>query len=251
MPEAAIVEVHDVRHNYRGVLALDGVSLAIAPGSFAAVLGPNGAGKSTLAQVLAGLLEPAHGEVRYAGVAARRDASMVRHGICLVPEGRRLFDDLTIEENLVVAGFGAGLKSKDRGERVRRASEMLPAALCEGMSTRLASTLSGGERQMVALARALICEPRLIILDEPSMGLAPLLVDQVYDILANLRRRGVAVVVVEQIATHALEHADTIYLLSRGHIVYSGPPSDEASREAIRSSYVGDVQEHVAADAPR
>lgn len=239
---APIAEVRNVRHNYSGVLALAAVSLGIEPGSFTAILGPNGAGKSTLAQILGGLLKPSAGEVIFDGGQGPRVGSLVRQGICLVPEGRRLFGELTIEENLVVAGYGAGLKRKQLRERVAQVAETLPPNLREGMGSRLAMTLSGGERQLLALSRALMSAPRLILLDEPSMGLAPMMVDKVYEILADLRKGGVAVVVIEQIATHALAHADKIYLLSRGQIVYGGPPSDESATEAIKLSYVGDVR---------
>ncbi len=239
---APISEARNIRHNYSGVLALDGVSIRIERGSFTAILGPNGAGKSTLAQILGGLLKPSAGEVIFDGGQGLRGRSLVRQGICLVPEGRRLFGELTIEENLVVAGYGAGLKHKQLRERVAQVAETLPSNLREGMASRLAMTLSGGERQLLALSRALMSAPRLILLDEPSMGLAPMMVDKVYEILADLHNGGVAVVVIEQIATHALEHADKIYLLSRGQIVYGGPPSDEAVAEAIKLSYVGDVQ---------
>lgn len=243
MADGALVEARRVRHNYRGVLALDDVSLALRPGSFTALLGPNGAGKSTLAQVLTGLLRPTQGEVLFDGKPAKAKGSMVRGGICLVPEGRRLFGELTIAENLVVAGYAAGVRGAALQQRMAAAAAVLPEALRSGMAGRHAATLSGGERQIVAIARALMSDPRLVILDEPSMGLAPIMTDRVYEILAGLQQKGVAVVVVEQIATHALEHADMLYLLSRGRIVYSGPPSDEASREVIRSSYVGEVAE--------
>ena len=240
-----IIEARNIRHRYTGVLALDQITVGIDPGSFTAILGPNGAGKSTLAQILGGLLKPSAGTLHYSNVPANAhdELSMVRHGVCLVPEGRRLFGQLTIEDNLLVAGYGVGLKRKVIRKRIKEVAEILPPALRDGMASRLAMSLSGGERQMLALSRALMSDPRLIILDEPSMGLAPIMVDRVYEILSGLRSKGVAVVVVEQIATHALEHADTLHLLARGHIVYSGPTSDAAAAEAIKSSYVGHVEE--------
>lgn len=245
---AAIVDARNIRHRYSGVLALDDVSVAIERGSFTAVLGPNGAGKSTLAQILGGLLKPSSGILAYANVDRHGYAggSFVRNGISLVPEGRRLFGQLTIEENLIAAGYGVGLKRKQMRERIQQVSAILPQPLQDGMTSRLAMTLSGGERQILALSRALMSDPRLIILDEPSMGLAPIMVDRVYEVLCDLRSRGVAVVVIEQMATHAVQHADTLHLLSRGRIVYSGPATNAAASDAIRSSYVGQVeQEHV------
>ncbi|MFM9999637.1 MAG: ABC transporter ATP-binding protein [Burkholderiaceae bacterium] len=238
MADDPIVAAQGLRHRYRGVLALDDVSITIAPGSFTAVLGPNGAGKSTLALVLGGLLAPSEGSIRWSRTPARA-RSLVPHGICLVPEGRRLFGDLSIAENLVVAGYGAGLRGQALRVRVAQVAQTLPAPLLESMHTRLAMSLSGGERQLVALSRALMPDPRLVILDEPSMGLAPLMVDKVYDTLSELQSRGVAVVVIEQIATHAVEHADQLFLLSRGRVVYSGKPTEQTVADAIKASYVG------------
>lgn len=238
MADDPIVAAQGLRHRYRGVLALDDVSITIAPGSFTAVLGPNGAGKSTLALVLGGLLAPSEGSIRWSRTPARA-RSLVPHGICLVPEGRRLFGDLSIAENLVVAGYGAGLRGEALRVRVAQVAQTLPAPLLKSMHARLAMSLSGGERQLVALSRALMPDPRLVILDEPSMGLAPLMVDKVYDTLSELQSRGVAVVVIEQIATHAVEHADQLFLLSRGRVVYSGKPTEQTVADAIKASYVG------------
>ena len=238
MAEEAIVSAQGLRHRYRGVLALDGIAIRIAPGSFTAVLGPNGAGKSTLAQVLGGVLAPTEGSIRWSGVPARA-RSLVPYGICLVPEGRRLFGELSIAENLVVAGYGAGLRGEALHIRVAHVAQTLPESLRDSMQARLAMSLSGGERQLVALSRALMCDPRLVILDEPSMGLAPLMVNKVYDTLTELQAKGVAVVVVEQIATHAVDHADQLFLLSRGRVVYSGAPTEQTVADAIKSSYVG------------
>lgn len=239
--QSSIVCVQNVSHRYSGVRALDGVSLSIEPRSFTAILGPNGAGKSTLAHVLAGFLKPSTGDLICDGVHRKFNASrsLIREGICLVPEGRRLFGELTILENLLVAGYGIGMKRKQILEHIQVVSAMLPPALKEGMSSRIAMSLSGGERQLLALCRALMSDPRLIILDEPSMGLAPIMVKKVYEILLEMQRNGAAIVVIEQIATHAIQHADKLYLLSRGRVVYSGPASCVAASEAIQSSYVG------------
>jgi branched-chain amino acid transport system ATP-binding protein len=145
----------------------------------------------------------------------------------------------------VVAGYGAGLNKRHTRERVDEVIDILPAQLHNSIKSRLAMSLSGGERQMLALSRALMCNPRLIVVDEPSMGLAPIMVDKVYDVLGQLHSRGVTVVVIEQIATHAVERADVMHLLSRGKIAYSGPASGDAALEAIRSSYVGHSEPHV------
>ena len=224
--EAAILEARAIGHRYSGVLALTGVSMRIGRGSFNAVLGPNGAGKSTLAQILGGLLAPTTGSVI-------REVGRTWRDVSLVPEGRHLFGQLTIEQNLIVAGYGAGLNRHQSRNRIRALAAFLPEALRDGMATRHAVSLSGGERQIIALVRALMGEPRLIIIDEPSLGLAPIVTDRVYGLLQGLHQDGVTIVVVEQIATHAAEHADTLHLLSRGQIVYSGPASGEAADFAL------------------
>lgn len=235
-----LMRARDIHHRYKGVLALDGVSLDIAPGTFTAILGPNGAGKSTFAKIITGLLDPSSGTVEHEGLSrAHGPGAMVANGICLIPEGRRLFGQLTVEENLTVAGYGAGLKGPTLRSRLAEAVSVLPAALAEGIGARQAASLSGGERQMVALSRALMCAPRLIVVDEPSMGLAPIMVDALYSRLEMLRQSGAAVIVVEQIATHAKRFADDIHLLSRGRIVFHGPARDPATDRAIQESYLG------------
>ncbi|CAN5693701.1 ABC transporter ATP-binding protein [soil metagenome] len=237
-----VIVATDIRHRYSGVLALDGLSIAIASGSFAAVLGPNGAGKSTLAQILTGMLKQSSGTVSYAGVPdgkARPGEGMIRSGICLIAEGRRLFGQLTIEENLILGGYGAGLKRKEIRDRMEEVVPTLPAALREGMRTRQAGMLSGGERQMLALARALMADPRVMIIDEPSMGLAPILIDKVYEVLKALNKRGVTILVVEQQATHAIVAADTVHVLERGKLIYSGAAKGDAATQALRAGYVG------------
>jgi branched-chain amino acid transport system ATP-binding protein len=236
------IEAKGLVHRYSGVLALDDLSIAFERGSFSAVLGSNGAGKSTLAQLLSGMLKPTAGTIRYGGLdeaCVKLGRGLIRSGVCLVPEGRRLFGQLSIEENLVLGGYGAGLGRVQIRQRMQEVLEMLPAGLREGMRTRLAGMLSGGERQMLALARALMAKPSTIIIDEPSMGLAPLLIQKVYDILSDLHRRGVTIVVVEQQATHALLSAQTVHVMERGRLIYSGPPSSSEVEAALRSGYVG------------
>jgi branched-chain amino acid transport system ATP-binding protein len=236
------IEAKGLVHRYSGVLALDDLSIAFERGSFSAVLGSNGAGKSTLAQLLSGMLKPTAGTIRYGGLdeaCVKLGQGLIRSGVCLVPEGRRLFGQLSIEENLVLGGYGAGLGRVQIRQRMQEVLEMLPAGLREGMRTRLAGMLSGGERQMLALARALMAKPSTIIIDEPSMGLAPLLIQKVYDILSDLHRRGVTIVVVEQQATHALLSAQTVHVMERGRLIYSGPPSSSEVEAALRSGYVG------------
>jgi ABC-type branched-subunit amino acid transport system ATPase component/ABC-type branched-subunit amino acid transport system permease subunit len=235
------IEVVDVAHRYDGVLALAGVSLQVRQGSFTAVFGPNGAGKSTLAQIMSGMLAPSGGHVVIdaAGGARRRPGrSYVDVGVVLVPERRRLFGQLTVSENLLLGAYGAGV---DRAEMQRRLAATLlqmPRAIQEGQN-RSAATLSGGEQQMLAVGRALMAAPRTVILDEPSLGLAPILTTQVYELLANLNRTGVTVVVIEQIASTALRYADQVAVLDQGAIAHFGLVADEATAEALRVGYLG------------
>ncbi|WP_159591270.1 ABC transporter ATP-binding protein [Hydrogenophaga sp. BPS33] len=238
-----MIDARHIVHRYSGVLAVDGVSLTIEKGSFCALLGPNGAGKSTLAQILSGVLWPTSGSLLYEGVtstkASARGRSLVRSGICLVPEGRRLFGQLTIEENLVLGGYGAGFGRSRIKARLDEVVEILPTRLRDGMRTRQAGMLSGGERQMLALARALMADPQMLLIDEPSMGLAPILIEKVYEVLTALNQQGVTVMVIEQQATHAIRFAQSIHVLERGKISYAGPADGAAVAEALRSGYVG------------
>ncbi|HSW16786.1 MAG TPA: ATP-binding cassette domain-containing protein [Ramlibacter sp.] len=242
-PLDAVIEVRGVTHRYGGVLALEDLSLTIERGSFSAVLGSNGAGKSTLALIIAGMLSPTAGQVRYGAlsraVKPRPGAGLARSGVCLVPEGRRLFADLSIHENLVLGGYGAGLGRAQISQRLEQIVPILPERLRADMRGRTAGMLSGGERQMLALARALMADPSVILIDEPSMGLAPILVDQLYDVLHELHQRGVTIVVIEQQATHALRMATTAHVLERGRLIHSGPAADDAVQEALMAGHVG------------
>ncbi len=239
MSAAPLVSVKGIVHRYDGVLALDGVDLDVQAGSFVAVLGPNGAGKSTLAQILAGALRPMKGRIELEGVdvtarAGRR--GLVDAGVALIPEGRRLFGQLSVDENLMLGAYGKPRAVRDA--RKAAVYELMPDAIRSGKD-RAAVTLSGGEQQMLAVGRALMAEPRIVVIDEPSLGLAPILTDRVYEVLAGLRRDGVAVVVFEQLATHAMKYADQIVVIDHGRISHRGRVDDEATAEALRLGYLG------------
>lgn len=236
-----LLAARDVVHRYGGVLALNGVSISVRSGNFVAILGSNGAGKSTFGSILAGLFAPTGGEVRLAGRPAGGRKGMIAGGVALVPEGRRLFGQLSVAENLLLGGYGANRSASDIATRMEAVRELLPVAIREDMS-RPAAMLSGGEQQMLAIARALMTDPKVLIIDEPSMGLAPILVEKVYEVLSELHRRGVAIVLIEQIATLALRHANSILVLDRGREVYAGSPSGEAAGRAIVEGYVGKGQ---------
>ena len=234
------IAVTNIIHRYAAVLALNGVSLDVQPGSFTTVLGPNGAGKSTLAQILCGVMRPTGGTVEVEGIAQTKSArrAFVEQGVVLVPEGRRLFGQLSVRENLLLGAYGASCTGAEMNRRLAETIELMPRAVQEGQS-RAAATLSGGEQQMLALGRAMMAAPRTIVMDEPSLGLAPILIDKVYEVLGQLNASGVTVVVIEQIATHAMRYSKSLTVLDRGSIVYSGSVTDAAAAEALKVGYLG------------
>ncbi len=242
MPSAASISpalsARDITHRYGGVLALSDVSLEIARGSFVAVLGANGAGKSTLAYILAGLLAPTKGSVSAGGRSAAGYDAGPTSRVRLVPEGRRLFGQLTVAENLLLGGYGAGASEAEIKARMPAVLEGLPKAIRDEPS-RIAATLSGGEQQMLAIGRALMAEPETLIIDEPSMGLAPILIAQVYAVLSKLHKSGVTIVLLEQMATHAVRHSDSLLILERGRLVYTGSPHGDAASAALTEGYTG------------
>ncbi len=240
----ARIVVADVVHRYAAVLALNGVSLDVPAGSFTTVLGPNGAGKSTLAQVLCGVLRPTQGRVEVDGVLQGKPAGkgFIGQGVVLVPEGRRLFGQLSCRENLVLGAYGAGCGRTETQARLERTLALMPRSVQDGQE-RAAATLSGGEQQMLALGRAMMAAPRAIVMDEPSLGLAPILIDKVYEVLAQLNRQGVTVVVIEQVAAHAMRHAGAMTVLDRGTVAYSGSVTDASARQALQAGYLGHARE--------
>jgi len=234
----ALLAIDQVTVAYGKVEAVRGVSLAIEPGQIVTVIGPNGAGKTTLLSAAIGLL-PWRGRMSFDGMdLSRLDVeSRIERGFCLVPETRELFGDLSVSDNLLLGGYSrrrdaAGLKQSldDVYGRFPRLSER------RGQK---ASTLSGGERQMLALGRALMAKPRLLMLDEPSLGLAPLIVREVFRIIASLREVGVSILLVEQNARAALETADFGFVLETGEIVHSGTAADLMHDPRVTASYLG------------
>jgi len=235
---AALLAIENLTVAYDKVEAVRGVSLKIEPGQIVTVIGPNGAGKTTMLGAAIGLLRW-RGSMSYDGIDLRRldVEARIERGFCLVPEKRELFGDLTVADNLLLGGFtrrrdGAGLRQSldDVYRRFPRLSER---------RRQLASTLSGGERQMLALGRALMSKPRLLMLDEPSLGLAPLIVREVFRIIASLRETGVSILLVEQNARAALETADVGYVLETGEIVHSGRAADLMHDPRVTASYLG------------
>ncbi|GEP61181.1 ABC transporter ATP-binding protein [Reyranella soli] len=234
----ALLSIDQVSVAYDKVEAVRGVSLAIEPGQIVTVIGPNGAGKTTLLGAAIGLL-PWRGRMSFDGIDLRRldVEARIERGFCLVPETRELFGDLSVSDNLLLGGYSrrrdsAGLKQSlaDVYKRFPRLDER---------RNQKASTLSGGERQMLALGRALMAKPRLLMLDEPSLGLAPIIVREVFKIIASLRELGVSILLVEQNARAALETADFGYVLETGEIVHSGAAADLMHDPRVTASYLG------------
>jgi branched-chain amino acid transport system ATP-binding protein len=231
------LELRGIEAGYGGALAVQGVSLRVPPGSIVALLGPNGAGKSTTLRAAAGLVRPRAGEVRLDGqrVDGLSADAVVRRGLALVPERRELFPALPVLENLLL---GAHTR-RDRAE-VAEDLEMCFALFprLKERGTQPARTLSGGEQQMVAIARGLMSRPRYLLLDEPSLGLAPLLIEEIFRKLREIRARGTAILLVEQNATAALEVADHGYVLETGQIRLEGAAADLAADSAVRETYL-------------
>jgi branched-chain amino acid transport system ATP-binding protein len=235
---SALLSVEDLHVSYGKVEAVSGVSLQMQAGEIVTVIGPNGAGKTTLLAALMGL-QPAKGQIRYEGsdFSGLLTEERVRRGVCLVPERRELFTEMTVEDNLIL---GAYTRWRDRAAVERDLGEVYARfpRLSE-RRTQLAGTLSGGERQMLALGRALMTKPRLLLLDEPSLGLAPLLVREIFRIVTALRQLGVSILLVEQNARAALETADFGYVLETGSIVHSGKAADLIHDPKVVASYLG------------
>ena len=217
---------------------LFGVDLTISQGEVVCLLGRNGAGKSTTLKTVCGLLTPSSGSIKFDGqeISGKEPGQIVSSGIALVPEGRRVFPNLSVQENLQMGAYvrRAGMVSKVNLERVH---SLFPR-LAERRG-QLAGTLSGGEQQMLAIGRALMSEPKLLLMDEPSMGLAPMLIEAIFDTINNLAESGITILLVEQNAVAALDVADRAYVLERGQIVHFGTASELEQTADIRSTYLG------------
>jgi branched-chain amino acid transport system ATP-binding protein len=232
-----MLEVSGLTTRYGAISALRDADLSVRAGEVVGLIGPNGAGKTTLLGSVAGLLRPETGTVTFDGVdvTGASPERMLRHGLALVPEHRRIFTDMTVEENLKIGGVvrSASERSKSLAEMV----ELFP--VLEAKWETPAGYLSGGEAQQLAIARALMSRPRLIMMDEPSLGLAPILVDLIFDLIAKLREAGTTVLVVEQNATRMLQAADRAYVLRSGEVVASGTGEELLARSDLFDTFVG------------
>ena len=232
-----MLELDAVTIGYGKTTAVSDLTLTVEQGEAVSLVGPNGAGKTTTLSAIAGLLRPRSGSIRFEGrdIAGEPPERLVRSGLALVPEGRQIFSTLTVGENLRLPL--AGTPKAEAAALLKAEMERFPA-----LSGRLddpAGGLSGGQQQQLAIARALLCRPRLLLLDEPSLGLAPLLVDAVFETLGKLRDEGVTVLLVEQNAVRAVEFADRSYVINAGRLVLSGSREEIGTRETLASSYLG------------
>ena len=233
----ALLEVEDLRVAYGKAEVVHGVSLGVAPGEFVALLGRNGAGKSTTLHAISGLIAKRGGRIRFDGqdITGATPRDIVRAGLVQVLEGHRVFHPLTVEDNLLIGTY-ARARHGDRS-KLPAIYDLFPE-LAERRKT-LASRLSGGQQQILAVAQGIIAEPRLLMLDEPSGGLAPLVIDRILDVARALARDGVAILLVEQLVEKALAHADRCYLIATGRIVHEGRAIDLAGSDILHSAYLG------------
>jgi branched-chain amino acid transport system ATP-binding protein len=233
---SSLLEFEEVHTYYGQIHILDGVSLHVDPGELVCLLGGNASGKSTTLKTILGIVQPRSGAVRFDGeeVTERSTSHRIRRGMAIVPENRRLFAPMTVRENLEMGAYLYGGGSKEDYERVY---SLFP--LLYERRSQLAGTLSGGEQQMVAMGRALMARPKLLLMDEPSMGLAPILVERSFQIIKNVHEAGVAILVVEQNANVSLSIADRGYVLSTGRVVLEGKAQDLLQNEELRKAYLG------------
>ena len=233
-----MLEIDDLRVNYGRVPALHGISLHVDEGEVVAMIGPNGAGKTTTLSAIFGLVEAAGGSITFEGrsLVGAPPERIMRTGLALVPEGRHIFGTLTVAENLQLGTTGRRDRDAAAAD-LKSVLDRFPAlrSYYDGS----AGTLSGGEQQQLAIARALLSRPRLLLLDEPSLGLAPVVIDVVFDALAELREEGVTILLVEQNAARAVEFADRTYFLRTGRVAHAGPREEILRMEDLETMYLG------------
>ncbi len=234
----SLLSVQDVVTAYGKIEALKGVSLEVAQGSITCLLGPNGAGKTTLMMSIAGILKPRKGAIQFGGenIAGRPPHAIVAKGVALVPENRLVFPTMTVLENLHAGAYQQGDK-KTVADDLEKMFGRFPRL--KERAAQHAGTLSGGEQQMLAVARALMSRPKLLLMDEPSLGLAPLVVEEIFRIVTELHRDGTTIFLVEQNAHMALKVAQHFYLMEQGKVSFSGTPGALAEDEVIRRAYLG------------
>lgn len=233
-----MLEVEDLHVYYGGIHAVKGISFSVADGTIVTLIGANGAGKTTTLRTISGLLRGRSGKIVLNGKDITRTSAhlIVKEGISHVPEGRRVFADMTVMENLELGAYLRKDKSKVK-EDFDRVFDLFPRL--KERRQQPAGTLSGGEQQMLAIGRGLMSDPRILLLDEPSMGLAPLLVREIFHIIKEINAQGVTVLLVEQNARMALSVADQAYVMENGRVVFSGPAQSIANNDEVRQAYLG------------
>ena len=237
--ESPLLQIQGLSTHYGPIQALNKVSLEVEQGELVAMVGANGAGKTTLLHTLSGVLTPSGGEILFDGRQITRLAShqIVGAGICHVPEGRQIFPPLSVDDNLRLGAYAVRRDKEWVESELASIYEMFP--ILKERSRQTAGTLSGGQQQMLAIGRALLGRPRLLLLDEPSMGLAPLLVEEIFRVIQGLNKKGVTILLVEQNARAALGIANRGYVLETGRVVLSASSSDLLADEAVRKAYLG------------
>jgi branched-chain amino acid transport system ATP-binding protein len=235
----SLLALEKIEVAYGGIRAVKGIDLAVERGEMVCLIGANGAGKSTTLRAITGLVRAAAGRIRYDGadISSLRVHDIARRGLAMVPEGRGVFPQLTIEENLVMGAYARSDKAGIRAD-MAHAFELFPR-LAE-RRRQIAGTLSGGEQQMLAIARALMSRPKLLLLDEPSMGLAPLMVERIFDVIREIAAEGVTMLLVEQNARLALEVSHRGYVLDGGLVTLAGPAKELLHDPRIREAYLGE-----------
>lgn len=231
-----MLKIKDLYVNYGGISAVKGISLEVPEKSIVTLIGANGAGKSTTLRTIAGLVKAHKGEIQFLGenIMGMDTIDIVKKGITLVPEGRRVFSNLSVLENLKI---GAYLQKDNIEEDIRKVYDLFPRL--KERSWQMAGTLSGGEQQMLAVGRALMAKPKLIMMDEPSLGLAPLIVNGIFEIIKEINKEGTTILLIEQNANKALKVADIGYVLETGNITMEGRGLDLLQNEKIKEAYLG------------
>ena len=231
-----MLKIDDIHVYYGAIHAIKGISFQVNEGEIVALIGANGAGKSTILKTISGLMHPRSGSISFMGEnITHTDAyKLLRHGLAHVPEGRRIFLQMSVQENLDMGALTQKTVSKEDMDMV---FQLFPRL--KERRNQVAGTLSGGEQQMLAMSRALMSHPKLMMLDEPSMGLAPILVDQIFSIIQDLHKAGTTILLVEQNASKALKIADRAYVLETGNITLSGTGAELAKSDEVRKAYLG------------
>ena len=236
MMNEPILSIKDLQVRYGGIEAVKGISFDVPEGDIVTLIGANGAGKSSVLRSIAGLVKPSGGSINFCGddITGRDSTLIVKRGVTLVPEGRKIFPNLTVLENLKV---GAYLRQDDISEDIQWVYDLFPRL--RERSWQAGGTLSGGEQQMLAVGRALMARPKLIMMDEPSLGLAPLVVRDIFEIIREINRQGVTILLIEQNANMALKVADSAYVMETGRITLSGAGRELLNNDAVKKAYLG------------